>query len=1017
MSTPGGALLHFNILGSLEAWSDGSRLHLGGAIHERVLLSLLLDPDRTVPVSRLVEAAWNDEPPMTAAHQVRKAVADLRRRIPNGNDVIVTDGQGYRAVSAGAGLDLVEFGARTDEANRAVAEGRPSDAIAALQGALALWRGRMSGLGSDALEAAAARLEERRVTAAELVFELCLRAGNAGELVADLRDLAAQHPFRESLHAQLMLALYRSGRKAEALDEYRKIRELLVEELGIDPGPQLSGLYEAILREAPELSIPTSVVAELPEPAPTSADAPKHAHTPCTLPYDVSDFTGRESELHALLEYMTGRPKPRGRSQVVAIDGMGGSGKTCLAVRAAHQVTAEFPDGQFHIDLRAFTPGESPMLPAAALDSLLGVIGVPSDRIPGDLEGRRALWRSQLANRRVLLVLDNAVDTGQVYPLLPASPGCLVVVTSRERLMDLDGAEWISIGPMAPEDGTKLIEGVLGAARTAAEPEAVQDLVQLCGGLPLALRIAAARLRNRPRWTVRYLVERLHDETRRLKELSAGERSVAATLQLSYQAMDEEHRTAFRLLGLYCDANIDVYAGAALLATDAHDAEQILERLLDVHLLQQSDIAVYRFHDLVRNLAQSLSSPATAHDDSMAVERLLAYYWTTTEAACEVLFPGRAHSPAIITPYAGEIPVFTSRAEAMSWFNREHAGLIAAVELADRKGLDRYTVALTRNIVFWLNSVGRFDEFKQLSQLAVAAARRGADLAALGSSLSSLGVACWRLGHLDEGIQSAREGRDVAAQMGDRHTESHGESMIGLLLTVQGQHDEALSHLERAIALERELGIPRAEAESLSNLSTLHMQRGKYEEAALAAQQALEIHRSLEYRDNHVMALTDLAFAYAGQGRYEEADDHLRQARARCDASSPPGDVALTLALSAEVIECLGRSPEEPALAEEALKFAAISNSPTRQAKVENLVGRLFRRRKEFERAMALHTHAYELAVGMRYRIEEAHALCGMAEAAAAFGDAEAAAAHTARAEELFRFMGSSGHAAWCLTG
>ncbi|MFF3029998.1 BTAD domain-containing putative transcriptional regulator [Streptomyces rubiginosohelvolus] len=1001
----------------METWSDGSRLHLGGAIHERVLLSLLLDPERTVPVSWLVEAAWNDEPPMTATHQVRKAVADLRRRIPHGNDVIVTDGQGYRAVLDDAKLDLVEFGARTAEADRAVADGRPTDAIAALQGALALWRGRMSGLGSTALEAAATRLEERRVTAAEQVFDLCLRAGHAGGLVADLRDLAAQHPFRESLHAQLMLALYRSGRKAEALDEYRKIRELLVEELGIDPGPKLSGLYEAILREAPELDIPTAAVAEPKESAPAPTDLPEPAHIPCTLPYDVADFTGRESELSALLDCMTGGRQPHGRGRVVAIDGMGGSGKTCLTVRAAHQVTAEFPDGQLHIDLHAFTPGESPVLPAAALGSLLGALGVPGDRIPGDLGGRRALWRSQLAQRRMLLVLDNAVDAGQVYPLLPASPGCLVVVTSRERLVDLDGAEWISIGPMAPEDGTRLIEEVLGPVRTAAEPEAVQELVQLCGGLPLALRIAAARLRNRPRWTVRYLVERLHDETRRLKELSAGERSVAATLQLSYQAMDEEHRTAFRLLGLYCDANIDLYAGAALLATDTRDAEQILERLLDVHLLQQTDMAVYRFHDLVRNLARSLSSPATTHDDEMAVERLLAYYWTTTEAACAVLFPGRAQVPASITPHTGELPVFTTQAEARSWFHREHAGLVAAVELADRKGLDRYTVALTRNIVFWLSSVGRFDEFKQLSQLAVAAARRGDDLTPLGSSLSNLGVACWRLGHLDEGIQSAREGRDVATLTGDRCTESHSESMIGLLLTVQGRHDEALPHLERAITLERELGVPRAQAENLSCLSTLHMQRGAYEEAALAARQALEILRSLDYRDNHVMALTDLAFADAGQGRYAEADDHLRQARALCDASSPPGDVALALALSAEVAECLGRSAEAPALAEEALEFAAISDSPTRQAKVENLVGRLFRRRGDFHRAMALHTHAHELATGMQYRSEEAHALYGMAEAAAAFGDAEAAAAHTARAEQLFRFMGVSGQAAWCLTG
>ncbi|MFI6056067.1 AfsR/SARP family transcriptional regulator [Streptomyces violascens] len=1051
----------FNILGPLEGWADGKRLRLGGAIHQRILAGLLLEAGRTVPVTRLVQAAWNDGPPATATHQVRKAVAELRRRIPGGSDVVVTDGPGYRVVLDEGQLDLTEFSDGVRRAVRATEEGQPARAADALHRALDLWRGpALSGTGSDLLESVATTLEERRVAAAEQLAELRLAAGETGDLVADLRDLVARYPLRETLRGHLMLALYRGGRQAEALEEYGKVRDLLVEELGIDPSSRLSGLYEAILREAPELraqpaqpapalaAAPTPRLADGPaapsnvEPAEAAAaaepterrehtgqpDAPKAL---CTLPYGLTDFTGRERELTELLAAITGTASPTstgsptgtgslpgpahptgtdspgepGRtSGIVAIDGMGGSGKTSLAVHAAHKVAAEFPDGQLHIDLRGFTPGETPVPPGAALDGLLRALGTPGDHIPDDAAGRSALWRSTLAGRRVLLLLDNAADAAQVLPLLPASPGCLVLVTSRERLVDLDGAEWISVGPMLPEDGTLLLEEVLGRARVAAEPQAAEELVRLCGRLPLALRIVAARLRNRPRWTVGYLADRLRDETHRLAELSAGERSVAATLQLSYQAMDEEHRAAFRILGLHPGADVDAYAAAALLDTDTRSAEAVLERLLDVHLLQQPDIGLYRFHDLVRTFAQDQSRPATEGDDTAAVRRLLDYYLTATEEACSCLFPGRSQRLTQLPPYEGEIPRFTGMEETRRWFDHEHTSLVASVSLADRHGLDRHTVSLTRNIVFRLNALGRFEEFKDLSRIAATAARRTEDLAVLGVTLSNLSVACWKLGHLEEGIQAATEGRDIAARLGDQLTEAHGESTIGLLLTVLGQHAEALPRLERALCLERALRVPRAEAETLTNLSTLYAQWGRYDEAAAMARAALTVHDGLDYRDSHVMALTDLAFAQVGLGAHEEARDCLRRARERCHPSSPPGDVALALALSAEVEDRFADA-DAAHFADEALRLARASGTPTRQAKVENLIGRFHARRGDHERAALLHRHAHELAAAIRYRAEEAGALYGMADAAEAAGDTASAARHRSDADALSAFM------------
>ncbi|MFE9464248.1 BTAD domain-containing putative transcriptional regulator [Streptomyces virginiae] len=1025
---------------------------------------LLLESGRVVPVARLVEATWEKDPPATAAHQVRKAVADLRRRIPTGSAVIATDGPGYRAVVTDGQVDLREFDALSRAAAQALREGDRPAAAEHLRSALALWRGSvLSGTGGPVIEAAATALEERRLAAAEQFFDLSLALGESGGLVSDLRALITQHPLRETLRGQLMLALYRSGRQAEALREYGEVRGLLVEELGIDPGPRLAKLYEAILRDDPELAAPQRPAPERPapqRPASGAAPGPVPAQSepdaagpvgpagplpgaaalarpvpeqpqppskpqrlppsqsgaapddaPCTLPYDLPDFTGRARELSRLFDYARGACRGGERySRIVAVDGMGGMGKTTLAVHAAHQLAGRYPDGQLHVDLRGFTPGASPVSPAAALDGLLRTLGTPGDRIPEDLEGRTALWRAKLDGRRVLLLLDNAVDAPQIRPLLPASPGCLVLITSRGRLLDLDGVEWVSIGMMEPQDSTSLMTETLGTARVTAEPEASDELAELCGHLPLALRIATARLRNRPRWTVRYLVERLRDETRRMDELSSGERSVAATLRLSYLAMDEEYRTAFRILSLYPCAGTDVYSAAALLGTAVRDAEDALEFLLDVHLVQQPDIGLYTFHDLVRTFAQSLRGPATAQDDAAAVERLLGYYMTTSDAACEVLFPGREQRPTGIPSYPGERPSFRSADEAVSWFDREQAGLLAAVALAERSGHDRYAACLSRNVGFHLHTQGQLDEFWSVGHLAVAAARRLDDPAVLGISLANLGAACWKLGRFEEGLDVAREARDTAVRAGDRHTEAHSDSTTGLLMAMLGRYGEALPLLERSVAMARDLGNPRAEAETLSSLSTLYERWGRYPEAAAAARRAIGIGRELGYRSNVIAALTDLAFAQVGLAEYTDADATLKRARDLCDEARSPGDVALVLALSARVAHEREDGVAARAFAGRALVLGRASGAPIRLAKVENVLGRLHATWGEHAAALDLHAHAHKIASPMSFRAEEAAALVGLAHAAEALGDPSAAAGHRTAAEALFEVMGLPAH-------
>ncbi|WAP55145.1 AfsR/SARP family transcriptional regulator [Streptomyces sp. S465] len=1039
--------VRLNVLGSLECLTDdGTQLPLGGPVHERVLVALLLSPNRVLPVSRLVEAVWDEDPPATASHQVRKAVAALRRRIPAGHELILTDGPGYRAVVAPERLDLSMFTEGLRRAQQEAAEGRTRAAVDTLSTALALWRGPvLAGAGGAVIAAASAALEERHLAATEQYYELRLSLGESGELVGDLRDLIGSHPFQETLRGLLMLALYRSGRQAEALAEFDSVRKMLSVELGIDPSERLTALHEAILRNSPELAAPSRPA---PVPPATAAAATPTGHSPpplsaplptppppaptgphcCTLPYDLPDFTGRDRELRYLLEGSWGPdgqggpgPRPGRGPRIVAIDGMGGTGKTSLAVRVAHQLADYWPDAHLYVDLRGFTPGEPPLQPGAVAEAMLRTLDVPGERIPEDEAGRLALWRTTAAQHRLVLLLDNAVDSAQVRPLLPGTSDALVLITSRSRLVELDGAQWISLGMMPPQDSTALVARMLGEERMAAEPVAVAELAELCGHLPLALRIAAARLRNRPRWTVRHLVDRLRDETRRLDELRSGERGVTATLTLSYEGLAPAHRTAFRLLGRHPGADVDPYSAGALLGTDPSRAEEVLEHLLDTHLMQQHETGRYAFHDLVRSFAQWLTKQegqeentanetADATADATATQRLLDYYLAATEAACDIVFPGRAPLSAgpdgpVLRP-AAVVPPLQNIARAREWLDREKDSLLAAVTLADRQGLYRHAAELARNVVFQLDSRGRYEEFRQVAGVAVTASRALEDRSLLALSLSNLAVADWKLGRFPEGLTAAEESLGLSVSLGDRRGEAKSTGMLGLLLATVGRFDEALPHLMQSISLKRELGAPRAEAESLTNLSSLFEHLGRYREAADAARRAVELNQRIGARDNEMVALTDLALALIGLGADEEARACLDRALEMSDDSDSLGDVALVLALSAKVRRRLGMPAGTPDHAERALELERESRAPIRQATVKNILGRLCGHRRDHTTALQLHTDAHRIASAVGYRIEMARALSGMAQACEALGDAAAADDHRRRADALFDQMG-----------
>lgn len=997
--------LRFNILGTLEGWAGRTRLQFGGAIQERVLVTLLFEPGRIVPVTRLVDAAWDEEPPSSAEHQVRKAVSELRRRIPGGAGVVVTDGPGYRVELGDGSLDLDEFAQLLSAARVAVAEGRTADAVATLRQALALWRGPvMDGRGGRVVDLAATAWEERRLTATEQYFELRMAQGEAAELVGDLRDLVFRHPLRETLRGHLMLALYRSGRGAEALEEYAAARRALVEELGIEPGARLARLHEGILREDPGLGPPPVGVRPATATGPGPAD-----RAVCTLPYDVTDFTGRDGELRLLLE--KAREPGGAGTRIIALDGMGGSGKTTLAVRAAHLLAEHYPDGQLFIDLRGFTPGEQPLHPAVALESLLRSLAVPDEQIPEETEARTALWRMTVARRRVLILLDNAADPRQVIPLLPASSGCLVLITSRGRLVDLDGAEWIGLGMLTARESAALLAETLGAARTEAEPDAVAELGELCGRLPLALRIAAARLRNRPRWTVAHLVERLRHETRRLEELSTGRRSVTATLELSYQALSASGRAGFRLLGRHPGAEIDVWSAAALMGTTVREAEDLLEHLLDAHMVQQHTLGLYSFHDLVRSFALSL--PGDDAGDGTQAARLLPYYLGATEAACEVLFPDRLRVEAgVAVPPVGQLPELRTAAQAMDWFDREYHTIQLVIDREGDAADPACVVHLARNLSFYLYSRSKPDEQLALGITGVRAARRLGDRRLLCLSLNNLGVAEWRAGRFRDGIGSVSEALRIARALGDAVGEAMSVGRLGLLHLDTGELAEAVRDLERAVVLRRESGYTTGEVDSWANLSSAYRRLGRHREAVEAAEEALRINRRLGVRDKERLILNDLAAGLIGLGEHERALAVLDAALAPGDEIRAAENHALALALSAEARQLLGDDERALRDARRAREMVGRSGVRLRASEIENIVGRVHRRSGDPTTALRLHRRALDQSTSLGYRAEILAALTGLAEAAEDLGDEEAASTHRERARALAAELGIGEHRA-----
>ncbi|WP_147268942.1 AfsR/SARP family transcriptional regulator [Sphaerisporangium album] len=613
--------MDFKILGPIEVRAPHGKLIALGRRKQRVLLAaLLLNAGKAIPSQRMLDWLWGEHAPATAESNLYTYISALRR-VLGGPSRIETGSNGYVLRVAPGEIDVTLFEELAAQGRQALSEGRNDVALERLTRALGLWRAEsvLEGLSLPApLRGEAARLERLRADVVDASLEARLALGRHGEVLADLEALTRRDPLNERLRAQLMLALYRSGRRADALAVYKGARETLAAELGIDPGPDLIRMHRRILADDPGLAPPRAV-------------ARHRVFAPAELPIDVAAFTGRTPEIARLQTALTSAG-PGFAIVVSAITGPAGIGKSELAVHVAHQVADRFPDGRLYVNLHGSTPEVAPLHPADVLARLLRSLG-DGAAVRADVDEAAARFRSLTDGKRLLLLLDNARDAAQVRPLLPASPTCRVLITARRMLTSLDAVAHLRLGVMAEDETLTLLSRLIGEERVAADPWAARAVVRLCGGLPLAVRIAAARLIARPGLSLRALADRLAVEDHRLSELQADDQAVRACFMMSYRDLDAEGARVFRLLSLLGVPEVSVTVAAALAGRSEERTVDLLDHLADVQLLDASAPGRYRMHDLLRLFARERARQEDSEEDqAQAVRRALRSHLSVARA-------------------------------------------------------------------------------------------------------------------------------------------------------------------------------------------------------------------------------------------------------------------------------------------------------------------------------------------------------------------------------------------------
>jgi DNA-binding SARP family transcriptional activator/tetratricopeptide (TPR) repeat protein len=868
--------VEFRLLGAIEVRDGGRVLDAGHARQRCVLAVLLMEANRMVPVDALVDRVWGEgRAPANPVAAVQTYVSLLRRALAGVEGVTINRQQpGYEVVVNAESVDVHRFRGLLA---RARAAGDDDRVAAFLEEALGLIRGEpFAGLDTPWItDVRAALLLEQRTARLDL-NDIQLRRGHHAALLAGLAAQAAEHRLDERVAGQLMLALYRSGRQAEALAEYRQIRDRLAEELGADPGSSLQYLHHQMLTADPALARA--------EPAGASV---QQLVVPRQLPARPRFFTGRAGELAALTAALAQGAGPGATMVISAIGGSGGIGKTWLALQWAHQQADRFPDGQLWVDLHGYDPTGVPLSPSASVRGLLDALGVDPASLPASLDAQVGLYRSLVVGKRMLVVLDNARDSGQVVPLLPGSPGCSVLVTSRRLLTGLvsaHGAHSVELDTLPDGEAWDLLAAHVGAERLSAEPAAAAALLTYCAGLPLAISVAAARAATHPTFPLALLADELREATTRLDALETADAaaSVPAALSWSYHALDPTAARVFGLLGIAPGPSISLPAAASLTGLPLPRAQAVLRQLETVSMLDQHLPGRYRMHDLIRLYASEQArrdQPEEARTD--ALRRVTDFYLHTALAADHLISPYRPQ----ITPEApspGCVPHrLTERAAALAWFDSEYLCLLAVQQLAAVQGWPTRTWQLA-----WaLNS---FQVFRGVHlhdrvttwQVGLAAAEQlgQPEIRTLASRF--LGHACAQFGLLAEAVRHLRHAITLAEQTGDIDSQAHSHLTLANTYEQQNDNRQALHHAVRSLRLFQSLGDPIWSAAALNSVGWCQAHLGMLGRARIACQAALALSRQHNDPEGEAATLDSLAFIALRAGDHAEAIGHYTEALA-----------------------------------------------------------------------------------------------------------------------------------------
>jgi DNA-binding SARP family transcriptional activator len=875
--------LRVGVLGPVMAWNNDQELPVGQPRQQAVLGILAMRANRVISRGELVDAVWGQDPPPSAEGGVYTYVAGLRRIFEPGRSlrgpgrVLVSSGAGYVLHLVPGQPDAVAFEQYLHRARQLRKGGDLTGVAGTLQTALALWRGvAFAGVPGPFAETERIRLGELKSAAEEEKADALIALGRHEEILADLTVMVTERPLRERMRGLLMLALYRSGRQAEALRVFGEGRKVLADELGIDPGAELSRIHQQVLTMDPGLDVTATGSDWSAMPSQPAVSAARPAH----LPADAPGFSGRHDELmglHSLLNDRNAVP-------VVVISGTAGVGKTALAIRFGRQVARRFPDGQLYLNLRGFDPSLLPLEPAEALRFILDALGVPPQRIPADAEGRAALYRSLADGKRLLIVLDNAGGAAQVRPLLPGSPECLVVVTSRNEMSGLvaaEGAKPVSLDVLSDDEAYEMLNRRLGHERVQADQEAATQIIEACARLPLALGIAVGRAAGRPKRSLAEVATELREARGGLDALEADDAAtdVRAVFSWSYNQLSELAARVFRLLGVHPAPDISLSAVASLAGLTRAEAGAALRELVRTHMVSEPVHGRYTFHELLRAYAaDQVERFDTAAERRDATHRVLDHYLHSASSAAARFQPNRV-PPRPTQPLPGVSPVeVTDKEQALAWYKAEIQVLLALTGYADGNGFDDYAWQIPFAIAPYLLRSGRHQDWVATQWVAVAAAKRLGDMLAQAHSHYYLGFAQSSMGDNAKAEPNVRQSLALFRELGDRGHEARALNGLAIMFSEQGRFAEALAVAQDGLRMVKAAGYWWVQATLETTVGWLYAELGQYDSALAHCQRGLGLQREAGNRPGVGDALGTIGDVYARHGDHGEAKAHFQQA-------------------------------------------------------------------------------------------------------------------------------------------